>query len=277
MFDKDAIDALTKAEAISAAQVCTQAAIDAHGPVPLPHDFQLHDTEKYLPRRRRARGAMATSVLADFAAYTKTHAETGATVFVSPDHMNATAVLNLGTYDTPGHADNTATLTLKRTAAFVALGQVAGGQGHKQATIAEFLEDWAGNVKCFNDAEDIAPPKAIAAIRKITIEAMRKLESAEQQLSATRSAFEHVQATSGPEPLPTLIYFTCEPYQGLQARTFILRLAVLTGNDEPAITLRVVKAEEHQEEMAAELASRVTEALADTSVPVHLGSYQAKA
>lgn len=277
MFDKEAIEELSKAEAITAAHVCVQAAIEAGTAVALPSDFQLHEVEKLLPHRRRPRGTMKTSVLADFSAFTKAHAEPGATVFVAPDQMSATAILNLGSHDNPGHADNTASLTLLRTAAYSALLAISNGAGQKQATVAEFVEDWAGQVQCFSGGDEVTPPKAIAAIRKITIEAMRKMESAEQQLSATRSAFEHVQATSGPDPLPTHIYFRCEPYHGLAERTFVLRLAVLTGGDKPAITLRIVKAEEHQEGMATELAARVTESLTDSSVPVHLGSYQPKA
>lgn len=277
MFSKEAITELAKAQAITAAQEATTEAIgDYNGnPVALPEDFSLHDTEAYAPTRRRARGQMHTSVLTDFGAYTEAHGQRGATVFVNPDSMAATAVLNLGSPDQPGHADNLATLTLKRTAAYTALLAKAQGQGLKQADVAEFLEDWAGQVKCFSDTEEMAPPKAVAAIRRITIEALRKHESSEQQLSATRSAFENVQATSGGDPLPSHIYFTCEPYMGLQQRTFVLRLAVLTTDDKPKVSLRIVKAEQHQEEMAEELAQLVRDELASKNMPVHLGTYKA--
>ena len=101
-----------------------------------------------------------------------------------------------------------------------------------------------------------------------------QLEATEQQLSATRSAFESVSATST-EPLPTTIYFSCVPYHGLSERQFVLRLGVLTGAKEPAIVLRIVNKEQHEEEMAAELSELVANNLKDSGVPVMVGRYQA--
>lgn len=273
MLDKDAIKELSKAGAITAADEALAGAIDngSSGIVALPNDFTMHDMEKSLPQRRRARGCMTTSLLPDFASYTNLHREPGASVFVDQDRMQAVAVLNLGDPTEPGHADNTAKFTARATAAYRALIQHANGQGHKQQVLAEFIEDWAGTVECFNDAGPITGPKAIAAVRKITIESLKKLENTEQQLGASRSAFESIQASST-EPLPTTIYFKCVPYQGLAERLFVLRLGVLTGNDKPTLNLRVVNQEKHAEEMAAELAQLVRDAIGD-ELPVLVGAY----
>ena len=81
-----------------------------------------------------------------------------------------------------------------------------------------------------------------------------------------------MQATSI-EPIPTYIYFKCVPYQELSERLFVMRLGVQTGGDKPTITLRIAKAELHQEEMASELADKVRDAL--KKFPVHIGTYQA--
>ena len=272
MFDKDAIIALQEHASINAAAIAMSNADNSDHMVALPSDYKVHDFEQHLPNRRRARGTMTTSALLAFADYAKTHGENGTTVFVDPENMRAVAVLNLGSTSIPGHADNTAKLTLQRTAAYTALINHANGQGHKQATIAEFLEDWAANVHCFTDAGEVPTPRAIAAVRKITIEAMRKQESTEQQLGSSRSAFESVQATST-EPLPNTIYFKCQPYADLSERLFVLRLGVLTGNDKPAINLRIVKQETHQESMALELASLIEAQFDDGNVPVLLGTY----
>ena len=275
MFDKDAIKELAQAQAITAASEAIAVSFaDDKAIVALPSEFTVHDLEKTLPLRRRARGAMTTSSVTPFAEYVDQHKEPGATVFVDQDAMTAVAVLNLGTPDQPGHADNIAKMVAKRMASFTALLQHASGQGLAQAKAAEFLEDWPGYFKFFKDAGEITAGQAIAAVRKLTIEAMRKLESAEQQLSATRSAFESVSATST-EPLPTTIYFSCVPYHGLSERQFVLRLGVLTGAKEPAIVLRIVNKEQHEEEMAAELSELVANNLKDSGVPVMVGRYQA--
>lgn len=269
MIDKQAIEALQMSEAINAANTNVTAAFFTA----LPSDFKLHDLEKHQSLRRRAIGVMKTNTLQSFAEYVGTHAEPGASVFVNAQAMAATAVLNLGDPDEPGQADNLAVLEARRTAAFLAMLAVAGGQGHSQQTIAEFLEDWPSMVTCFNDEGTIPVPKAIAAVRKVTIESMRKMENTEKQHAASRSAFESIQATST-EPLPTLVYFETVPYHGLASRLFVLRLGVRTGGDKPTITLRVQNLEQHEEEMATELADLVRETV--KTVPVLLGTYNPK-
>ncbi|GAA4401109.1 DUF2303 family protein [Quisquiliibacterium transsilvanicum] len=271
MFDKEAIEALQHGGGIYEAGNAVRAAFAETSVVALPEHFTERDLEKYLPSRRRARGVMTTSALKDFAAYATAHAEAGASVFVDAGEMSATAVLNLGTPEKPGHTDNRAKLQAQQTAAYRALLQHACGRGLTQTVAAEFLEDWPDLIECFNEQGLIKPPKAIAAIRKLTIEAMRKLESSEQSLSASKSAFESVQATSA-DPIPTTIYFKCVPYKDLAERLFVLRLGVQTGSDKTSIVLRIVKAELHAEEMANELADLVRDSLNGT-MPVLLGAY----
>lgn len=277
MFDKDAIRELQIGAATYQAENALKAALDSKGIAALPDDFTVHDLEKHLPTRRRARGTVVTEDLSSFAAYTHQHAEAGASVFISTEGMTAISVLNLGTPDAPGHADNTAQLVSKRTAAFTALQAISGSQV-KQATAAEWLEDWATHITCFNADGQISHGLAVQAVRNLTIEALRKLESTEEQLSSTTSAFESVKASSK-NPLPTHIYFECEPYHGFAKRTFVLRLAVLTGDSKPMLTLRVIKMEEHVQEMAAELAQRVREAInpemGNPAIPVLVGTYRA--
>lgn len=269
MIDKEAIEALQLSQAITSANDC----VSATAVTALPENFRLHDLEKHMATRRRAIGTMSTTSSQDFANYIKDHAEAGATVFVSTEAMKAVAVLNLGTPEEPGHADNLAVLAPKKTAAFSALLAIANGHPRSQQDIAEFLEDWPSMVSCYNDEGNITNAKAIAAVRKLSIEAMRKMESVEKQHAASRSAFESIQASST-EPLPTLVYFETVPYNGLKSRLFVMRLGVRTGGDKPALTLRVQNMEQHEEDMATELADLVGDTVKTT--PVLLGTYQPK-
>jgi uncharacterized protein YfdQ (DUF2303 family) len=275
MFNKEAIQQLQEGMSMIAAITAIESSAKSNNVVALPKDYELRDLEKFLPLRRRARGSMATTILASFADYSKANAEAGAAVFIDAVNMKAITVLNLGTPTEPGHADNKAGLTLDKTAAFSALTNHASGIAITQQQVAEFLEDWPDLIKCFNDAGPIAPPKAIAAIRKLTIESMRKLESSEQQLAASKSTFESIQATSA-DPIPTTIYFKCQPYADLQEREFVLRLGIQTGGDKPKIMLRIVKIELHREEMATELKGLIDVKFAGAGIPVLLGSYEAK-
>ncbi len=265
------IVAIKTSHAITAAAAAVSCALaDGSGVTALPEDFKVRDLENYLPFRRRPRGTMATRIIAAFAEYAMAHAGDGATVFVDPADMTATAVLDLGSVESPGHADNKAKLTPNKTADYAALLQITAGP-RSQQDVAEFLEDWAGQVLCFNGADEIKAPLAIAAVRKITIESAQRVESEEQSLSATRSAFESIKASSQ-DPLPTTIYFACQPYADLAERTFVLRLSILTGEKTPKLVLRVQKLDTHAEEMANELVERITDAIGP-ELPVLVGSY----
>lgn len=275
-LDKDAIEALNigTAEAIEKASCALIVDGKADHLAALPNHFTVHDLEKYLPNRRRPRGVMQTQIINDFAQYVAAHQEPGAAVFIDVENMKAVGVLNLGTTEKPGHADNKAVYTARPTAAYLALKSVANGAPISQVKAAEFLEDWMPNLTCTHEGEPVTTIKAIQAVREITIEGLRKVGNTEGQLSAARTTFEEVKA-SGKEQIPTLIEFFCEPYVGLERRTFAMRLGIQTGGDKPALVLRIVKQEEHQEQMGRELASLLGSAIATSSsgIPVLLGSY----
>ncbi|MCV5132407.1 DUF2303 family protein, partial [Escherichia coli] len=85
---------------------------------------------------------LSTASIDDFTRYSKDLADEGTRCFIDADNMRAVSVLNLGTIDEPGHADNTATLKLKKTAPFSALLSV-NGERNSQKSLAEWIEDWA--------------------------------------------------------------------------------------------------------------------------------------
>lgn len=268
------IEALKANQAITAADFAVGAAVapGASGFIALPDDFTTHDLEKLLPNRRRARGNMTSAYVQPFADYATSYAGPGAAVFVDASEMKAKAVLDLGTKESPGHAENIATLAPAKTAAYAALLAI-NGRAQSQQALAEFFEDWSGLVKLIfhNEGGEIPAGKALAAVRRITIESARKVDSEEKQLSANRTAFESVQATSQ-EPLPTTTLFTCQPYPDLAERTFALRLSILTTGNTPQLVLRIQNLEAHTEAMGNELAGLVSAAIGG-KLPVLLGSY----
>ncbi len=274
MFDKNAIETLMHAQAVSAAN-SRISEVSAIGVIAIPESYKTHDLEQYMDGRRRSRGTMTTVSDGDFAAYVKAHKEPGAAVFVDEKTMTATAILNLGTPDEPGHTDNRAVLAPPKTAAYIALLTVADGRGQPQKTIAEFLEDWQENITCNGPDGLIEVPKAVATMRALTIEELRKLTAEEQSLSASRSTFESISASSK-EPIPTTVTFTCVPHVGIQERKFVMRLGILTGQSNPMPVLRIVKKEVHDEQMGAELAARVSQKLGGEEITVLVGTYTSK-
>ena len=240
----------------------------------LPNDTKVLELEQFKPRRNRFRGKFATSSVEDFVNYTEAKADLGAECFVYPDDMTATAVLNLGSINAPGHADSLAKMKLKTTAAFDAINKTDGA-ARSQQQLAEWLEDWRDSVQGLtNDEQALTANQVIAAIRRITIKAGSTSDHTEGQLSATRSSLEQVEASSNNEPLPSFILFKCTPYQGLAERTFVLRMSLRTVEDNPLLSLRIIRPEQHEEEMAEEFAGLLQEKFGDT-LPVTIGAFSA--
>lgn len=263
---------LGQAQAIERAADETTQALTNFGALALPDTFHVHDLEKFMPSRRRMTGTMYTCAVASFATYITAHHDAGcSTVFVNDNKLSATAVLNLGNSATPGHCDNLAQLDLIHTAAYSALLTI-NGKPLTQRDAAEFLEDWSDHLSFFQGSTALQPSQAISAVRRLNIEAVRKLESVSESLSESTSAFEQVTASSK-EPLPDFVYFKCAPTEDLSEREFVLRLHVVTG-DKLHVCLRIQRLQSHQEEMALELSNRITQALDGQPVSVVRGSFK---
>lgn len=270
----EAIKTIQTSEATAAVQAAiTQALASSAAVVHLPNTFQQHDLEEFLPNRRRQIGSMDTDSIHDFVAYSLEHKSKGATVFVNADNLKAVAVLNLGTPGAPGHADNRAALSMVATAAYAALTQITAAP-QKQAAAAEFIEDWKDLITCTDqDGEELAVAHAIEACRTITIEAARKQESRVEDFQEEGSILDSVKA-SAKQKLPARIIFRTVPFKGLPERTFHIRVGIQTGGQVPLLTLRVIKMEDHKQQMADELAGQMREKFADSGMPVLIGRYQ---
>lgn len=267
---------------ITQASESIAAALGQHmGMAALPDNYTRHDLEAVLPNRRRLRGNFKTPDITSFVQYSGMNAETGAVVLVAAEgsDLKATTVLNYGTPALPGHADNTARLVLEPTAAYAALLGINGRQ-IGQKTAAEWLEDWREHASAFRDDAEITLRHAIAAVRDITIESAKKVDSTVEDLRESRSTFEQVQASNKDGKLPNLLYFQAAPYEGFDSRTFVLRVAVHTG-DSLTLKLSVQQMELHREAIAKEFVAKVQDAFAmglpDIEMPVLQGEYSTKA
>lgn len=246
MFDKETLAQLN-AQAIAAT-----ALPPANTPlVALPDNVQVHNLEKHQAMRARFRGALTTNSLADFAAYVISRNGPAAKGFVNQDAMACEVFFNLGDELAPGHADDTATLKLKPTAAYTALQQLAGKR-LSQKELAEWMEDWRLNLTAVDSADaTLSIVQAIAAVRNITIKASAERTSVESNFSANRSAMDAIEAASQ-DTLPGKLHFNIVPYEGLGQRVFTLALSVLTGEDKPVLKPRWVGEELQREEIAKE-------------------------
>ncbi|MEH9241458.1 DUF2303 family protein, partial [Klebsiella pneumoniae] len=86
----------------------------------LPAGTGIESLERFSSERFRFRGAMETTSIDDFVRYSSGYAKEDekARCFIDADNMLARSIFNIGTLDNPGHADNVASIKLKKTAPF---------------------------------------------------------------------------------------------------------------------------------------------------------------
>jgi len=217
----------------------------------VPDGFIVKNIESSMPNRDSYRFSFATKSIKDFGEYCKEFDKEGAKCFVNSDRMNANTIFDLGTEENPLHQHHNAKLQLDKTAAFKALLNI-NGQHLSQKEAANFVDDWADNIQVISkDGAPMEISQAVKQLREITIEQVSNLDSKVDNFGESMSTFEKIEAKNQ-ELIPATIEFTCSPYHGLDERAFIVRVAILTGGQKPEISLRIIKLEAQEEDMAEE-------------------------
>lgn len=236
--------------------------------IALPSDFEIKSLAKFYPNRSRFTGSFSTNSVDGFAEYVTSHAQENNACFIDADAMSSKVIFNIGDTHTPGHCDDTAILALVKTAPFDVLLNI-NEKRLSQKSVAEFIEDWRAFITCEDqDGVNMPLPRALNAVRKITIESVAKQETVVGNFNAQSSAMESIDINSAEIP-PTFINFTCSPYAGLPGRTFSLRLSIVTNDKTPALTLRIVNIEVHKEEMAQQFKDIVKSKLSNVTPAVN--------
>jgi uncharacterized protein YfdQ (DUF2303 family) len=277
MMNQEAIKELQKGAAITQAN---QPLDHTTGAVALPKDFELHNLERFESNRYRFRGQMATKSVIAFSQYATDNAQEDNSCFIDAKSMCAKLIFNVGNQSAPGHCDHIAVVSLEKTAPYTAMLDIVNKR-HSQKDIAEFIEDWRNYITAHSeedengDSKTITLPRALHAIRKITIEATAKSESETRNFGASTSSMESIDVKGENLPPATLL-FTCKPYAELPERQFALRLSVITDRT-PLLILRCVREEEHAEEMASQFKELLTKELGTVtpSVKTYIGSFTA--
>ena len=142
-------------------------------------DFDVRSTEATQAYRSRFRGAFSTLDIPSFFDYVQTrtaeeNAEDARTFIYAEQpqsQLSAVAVLNFGSYDLPGRADDRAELNLRKDPLF----EDFINKTHNWSTATDFaesLEDFLGaaEIEAFNDGEEIGFAKSIVGIRNAKID-----------------------------------------------------------------------------------------------------------
>lgn len=256
-ISQETVVALRQAHATEVSNVALAAALAAsHGLLALHDELEVKDFEHALPYRRRMRGTMKTKFVAPFAAYVAQHVQKDSAIFLSPSEMSATAVLDFGHTDAPGHCENRAYVRLEELAAYKALLTITSCR-LSQREFSEWLEEWAHIVVVREGMEpgsaELDLKKCIAGVRSVTVEAARKMESTVGNFSQNLTTAEQIALQAkGELKLPPFLFVTMQPYMGIKARTFVVRVSSLTGEEKPVFRLAILGFEQHKEDMADE-------------------------
>lgn len=243
----------------------------------VPENFRMTSLEGFRAKRNQFRGKYATKSIESFSQYTAAKAdeyEHDAECFIDADSISAEAFFDIGVVKEPGHCRHSASVQLEKTSAYSSLLRINGNL-LSQRDASDWLEDWLPNLQAFDGAGDsVQIKKAIGAVRQITIDAVRKVESEVGDLSESASLMERIDASSK-DTMPAVFIFTCEPYNGLGERRFELRLGVRTSGDRPALVLRILRLEAEQEAIAKEFHEKLEHAFKGAAVNTFIGSFEA--
>lgn len=236
----------------------------------VPGGFDISNLESNMPNRDSYRFAFATKSIKDFGEYCKEFDKEGGKCFVDSDCMRAKSIFDLGTEDKPLHQRHTAKLQLDKTAAFKALLSIdASRMSQKQAS--DFIEDWKDNVIVFDSSgKTITNVMASKRLREITIEQVREVESKVDNFSESMSSMERIEAKNQ-EVIPAAFEFKCVPYHGLDERAFNVRLSILTSEDRPKLSMRIVKLEAQEEDIAEEFKEILVKTFIKTKLKTFIG------
>ncbi|WP_136484663.1 DUF2303 family protein [Vibrio sp. H11] len=234
----------------------------------LPESFSLHDLEKFMPNRNQFRGVMQTANIDEFVRYHEEYQLEGNQCFIDAEKMAALTIFDLGTQSHPGHCKHQAKLLLRKTSAFNALLSV-NEQRQGQKKLAEWVEDYGDFIQVFSTTgELIENSVASAAIRNMKFEAKSGRESNVDDFSHHQSEYESIAVRTKEEfPMPAVFKFTCEPYLGLAARVFEMRMSTI-GNE--TLVLRIKKLEQHEEEMGEEFQAKLQETFKTEGIEIEL-------
>lgn len=267
---KDAIVHLEKNEVLQAINVELNQ-IGAKAPlIALPSGFDVSNLESSMEFRTSYRFKFSTKSIKDFGEYCKEFDKEGAKCFVNSDRMNANTRFDLGTETKPLHQLHLASLQLDKTAALKALLKI-NGNPLSQKDAANFVEDWADNMVVMSKhGETMTIGQAAKQLREITIEQVSRLDSVVEDFGESMSSFEKIEAKNQ-DVIPATILFTCDPYHGLGNREFTVRVSILTGGNKPEISLRIVKLEAQEEDMAEEFKEILVETFKDSELKTFIG------
>ena len=265
-MDATAIQAISDL-AVSAVSVNAVNDTDA---VVIPKTATIESLEKFNEAPNHFRGSFTTSLIREFIAYINAHANTSSAVFIDPDAMHASCIIDQGKPESPQWGYHRATAKLKKTPEYDAVFQ-SNFRTLAQQDLIDFAEDWEAFIRFYDqNGEGIPFRQAINILRRVKLNATASTDQTIDNYAGSRSTLEQVEVRSGADVLPAGFLFTVEPYQGFTVRELICQLRAVTDEKTVKFKYRIKGLDNTIADIAHEFGQLIKAACNDT-FPVHLG------
>ena len=265
-MDKSAIQAITEL-----AQGATAPYINMETPFQtIPKDWKLESLEPYLHRPIRHRNTYTTGDLDSFISYIGDQESNNSTsvIYIDPDEMAATAILDHGTPEAPSFGAHRAILAMKKTPEFQALLN-RNCIPFTQQDFIDWVQDWEPILTFQKDGKPVEIKQVLAAVRRLTITAKRAATSQVSDYKTEKTALQSVEIEADDKlALPDTLTMTCAQYDSLEETRIDCRMYARTG-DEPQILYRIIGLERHMKDAAEQLQARIS---AETPSLIYLGT-----
>ncbi len=235
MFDKSAIISIRDMAVAELSNTLLEKSCD-HQNIVVPNDYKVIGLENYQDAPYRFRGKFSTTLLAEFAAYINACGTIDSGIFVDPEQVLASAVINMGSDTQPMWGDHKAALSLKKLPEFVSVLE-RNGMALSQQDLVDFCEDQRECIQ-FIDASrnNLDFSASINAIRRLTISATQNNEFAVGNFNASHSSMDAIEVKAAGAEIPLGFIFNCIPYDGFSARPLLCQFRAST--DVKTVTLR---------------------------------------
>lgn len=252
--------------------------LEQNNAIVIPDGYKLQSLENLQEKPNSFKACFSTSILQEFTNYVLEYSQTLETsVFINPEKMTATAIIDQGTHINPDWGKHRANLNLKPTPAYVELLKFTNAQLSQQDLI-DFLEDWKDLIAIYFDDSSIADeknfPRAIKNIRNLKINATKTTEQTQGNFNASRSALESIEIKSGSDQLPAGFLFNTIPFEGFKHAIFDCQLRAMPGEKTINLKYRIAKLDNIAESISKELREKIIENLTGESINIFIGDMQ---
>ncbi|MEI6543227.1 MAG: DUF2303 family protein [Methylococcales bacterium] len=239
----------------------------------IPDNYGIQDLEHLQDKPYLFRASYSTNNLDDFVGYVgQYHLLNLSKVFVDPDQIESSAILDLGTPENPQWGKHKAALKLEKSPEYSALLK-ANNTNYSQKDLIDFMEDYADHITFIDDDLNIVPFKSgIQSLRKLKTLENKQQESSVGNFAQSHSALESIEIKAAGEAIPFGFKFDVFPYEGLKLFTVVSQIRASNSGKDVLLKYRISSIDKLKKEIAEDFKKKIIDAL-KSEIDVYIGRF----